>query len=64
MTEQFTITTTTKIPRKLLQRKLIAEIFSCCDQYQQVQACSTIQNFHYHCSLRKKKQIFLFLSLG
>jgi len=32
MTEQFT---TTKIPQ-LLQRKLIAEIFSCCDQYQQV----------------------------
>lgn len=34
MTEQFT--TTTKIPQLLLQRKLIAEIFSCCDQYQQV----------------------------
>jgi len=33
MTEQFT--TTTKIPQ-LLQTKLIAEIFSCCDQYQQV----------------------------
>jgi hypothetical protein len=34
MTEQFT--TTTKIPQLYYKRKLIAEIFSCCDQNQQV----------------------------